>query len=132
MVRDDADRILLIRRSDDGMWALPAGSMELGERLDRAVAREVNEETGLVVHTRRLVGVYTGGPAFQHTYPNGDQTVFVTTLFDCQVMGGALRADNKESLEVRFFPSDRLPPLAEAHRIRIRDGLIGQEAAFFQ
>jgi 8-oxo-dGTP diphosphatase len=132
LVRDDAGRILLIRRSDDGNWALPAGSMELGERLDQAVAREVGEETGLVVRAERLAGVYTGGSTYKYTYPNGDQTMIVTTLFDCQVVGGTLGADNKESLEVRFFPPDRLPPLLEIHSIRIRDGLLGQEAAFFQ
>ncbi len=132
LVRDEDGRILLIRRSDDGRWGLPAGSMELGERLDRAVAREVGEETGLVVQTERLVGVYAGGPDFCHTYPNGDRTAFVTTLFDCRVLGGTLRADNTESLEVRFFPPDELPPLAPAHTIRIRHALMGRETAFFQ
>ena len=58
--------------------------------------------------------------------------MFVTTLFDCRVVGGTLRADNAESLEVRFFPPDELPPLAQAHAIRIRHGLVGREAAFFQ
>ncbi len=132
LIRDEAGRILLIRRSDDGTWALPAGSMELGERLDQSVAREVGEETGLTVRAKRLVGVYTGGSTFAHTYPNGDQTTIVTTLFDCQVVGGTLGADGKESLQVRFFPPDHLPPVTELHGIRIRDGLIGQEAAFFQ
>ena len=132
LVRDEAGRILLIRRGDDGKWGLPAGSMELGERLDRAVAREVGEETGLVVRTERLIGVYTGGPTFTHTYPNGDQIALVTTLFDCRVVGGRLRADNAESLEVRFFPPDELPPLAQLYTIRIRHSLAGREAAFFQ
>ncbi len=131
-VRDEAGQILLIRRSDDGEWGLPAGSMELGERADRAVEREVGEETGLVVRAEQLVGVYAGGSAFRHIYPNGDQVEIVTALFDCQVVGGALRADNDEALEVRFFPPDRIPPLPERHHIFVRDGLAGQEAAFFR
>jgi ADP-ribose pyrophosphatase YjhB (NUDIX family) len=109
LVRNEAGQVLFIRRSDDGMWALPAGAMELGERVDRAVEREVGEETGLVVRAERLIGVYAGGPAFRHTYPNGDQTVLVSTFFDCRVMGGALCADNDEA-----------------------DGLAGREAACFQ
>jgi 8-oxo-dGTP pyrophosphatase MutT (NUDIX family) len=132
LVRDEAGQILLIRRSDDGEWCLPAGAMELGERVDRTVEREVAEETGLVVRAERLVGIYAGGPEFSHTYPNGDQTVLVPTLFDCQVVGGTLRADNEEALEVCFFPPDRLPPLHERHLIRVRDGLAGEEAAFFR
>ncbi|MDY7076387.1 MAG: NUDIX domain-containing protein [Chloroflexota bacterium] len=132
LVRDEAGRVLLIRRSDDGEWCLPAGSMELGERVDRAVEREVGEETGLVVRAKRLVGIYAGGTTFGHTYPNGDQVEIVATCFDCQVVGGTLRADNTEALEVRFFPSDGLPLLPKRHLIRIRHGLGMQEAAFFQ
>jgi len=132
LVRDEAGRVLLIRRSDDGQWSLPAGAMELGERVDRAVEREVGEETGLVVRAKRMVGIYAGGAEFSHTYPNGDQTALVTTLFDCHVVGGALCADNDEALEVSFFPLDHLPPLPERHRIRVRDYLAKREAAFFQ
>lgn len=132
LVRDDRGRMLLVRRSDDGEWSLPAGAMELGERVDRAVEREVNEETGLVVRAGRLVGLYAGGPEFSHTYPNGDRVELVTTLFDCQVVGGAPRADDEETLEVRFFPPDELPPLPRRHLIRVHDGLAGAEAACFQ
>jgi len=132
LVRDETGRVLLIRRSDDGKWALPAGAMELGERIDRAVEREIGEETGLVVKAERLVGAYAGSPAFSNVYPNGDQTEIVTTFFDCQVVGGTLRADNEETLEVRFFSPDDLPPLRAFHHIRIRDGLARKEAAFFQ
>jgi ADP-ribose pyrophosphatase YjhB (NUDIX family) len=132
LVRDGAGRILLIRRSDDGEWALPGGSMELGERIDRAVEREVGEETGLAVSAEWLVGLYAGGPEWIHTYPNGDRAELVTTLFDCRVVGGAPQADGEETLEVRFFPPDRLPPLPECHRIRVRHGLTEREAAYFQ
>jgi len=131
LVRDEASQVLLIRRSDDGKWCPPAGAMELGERIDRAVEREVGEETGLVVRAERLVGLYASNPEFSHTYPNGDQVEIVTALFDCQVVSGALRADDNEVLEARFFPPDRLPPLPERHRILARDGLAGQETAFF-
>jgi hypothetical protein len=48
------------------------------------------------------------------------------------VVGGVLRADKDEALEVRFFPPDCLPLLPERHLIRIRDGLAGREAACFQ
>ncbi len=132
LVHDEAGRMLLIHRSNDGEWGLPAGAMELGERVDRAVEREVGEETGLVVKAERLVGLYAGGPEFSHTYPNGDQVEIVTALFDCQVVSGALRTDDNEVSEVRFFPPDRLPPLPKRHHIFARDGLAGQEAAFFR
>ncbi len=71
--------------------------MELCERMEQAVARKVSEETGLVVRMKRLVGIYASRSAFEHIDPNGDQMVIVTILFDCQVAGGTLCADNEES-----------------------------------
>jgi ADP-ribose pyrophosphatase YjhB (NUDIX family) len=127
-VRDEAGRILLVRRADDGNWTLPAGAMELGERVDRTVEREVYEETGLLVEPDRLVGIYSG-PSFFHTYPNGDQVHVVTNFFRCRVAGGALQPDGKEITEARFFAPDQLPALTARHQIRITDALIGQEGA---
>jgi hypothetical protein len=42
-----------------------------------------------------------------------------------------LQADGVESLEVRFFPTDALPPMIERHARRVRDGLAGLEEAIF-
>ena len=133
VVRDEAGRVLLIRRGDGRGWSLPGGFMEPGERLADAVVREVREETGLEVEPLRIVGVYSD-PAYTHiTFPNGDQVHFVSTTFECRVLGGTLRADGDESLDVAFFPPGALPePVVCDHEIRIRDALTGQEAAFFR
>ena len=130
LVRDEAGRVLLQRRGDTGEWGLPAGALELGERLDRTVAREVREETGLEINPLRVVGVYSGHD-FNFTYPNGDQVKAVSTLFECRIAGGALKADGLESLEVRFFAPDDLPPLEPRHHRRIQDALAGREEAVF-
>jgi 8-oxo-dGTP diphosphatase len=57
VVRDD-DRILVIRRDDNGHWEAPGGVLELDESFEDGVRREVLEETGLKVAVQRLTGVY--------------------------------------------------------------------------
>lgn len=55
VIFDRRRRLLLQQRSDGGQWGLPGGSVEIGESLTRAVAREVLEETGLTIVPRRLI-----------------------------------------------------------------------------
>jgi 8-oxo-dGTP diphosphatase len=58
---EDEPRVLLVRRAKPplaGTWSLPGGRVELGERLEQAVAREVEEESGLVVRVGELVEVF--------------------------------------------------------------------------
>ena len=60
VVLDGEGHVLLARRAHEplkGEWSLPGGGVELGETLEAAVAREVLEETGLVVHVGPVVEV---------------------------------------------------------------------------
>lgn len=58
--RVEDGRLLLIRRTDSGKWALPGGTLEWGEDLRSAITREVYEETGARVQALgELLGVYS-------------------------------------------------------------------------
>jgi ADP-ribose pyrophosphatase YjhB (NUDIX family) len=57
-VFDERGRLLLIRRADDGLWALPGGLINPGETPAQATVREITEEAGLAVQADSLVGVY--------------------------------------------------------------------------
>jgi len=51
-------RILLVKRAAEpsrGLWAIPGGSLELGETLREGAEREILEETGLVVAAKHPV-----------------------------------------------------------------------------
>ena len=125
------DGVLLQRRSDNGLWGLPGGSVEPGESVTEAVIREVREETGLEVVPTRLVGVYSA-PAIGQvvTYPDGNVIHYVSSSFECRIVGGAL-ACGEESLDLRWFDPRRLPAeLMPMHRVRVEDALAGRMEPF--
>lgn len=59
IVENDAGQILMIRRSDNGNWALPGGAIDLGESMSQAGVRETLEETGIECEVTGVVGIYT-------------------------------------------------------------------------
>ena len=123
IIRDDAGAVLLQLRGDFKIWGLPAGGMELGESVQDAVRREVFEETGLTIVRARPFGIYSN-PRYVVTYPNGDRAQPFTVAFLVEEWTGTLTADGDDSLDLRFFPLDGLPPAEQMHpphRIAILD-----------
>ena len=110
IVRDSSQRVLFIRRADDGRWGLPAGAIDPGESPVQAIVREVREETGLVVRPTRVAGVF-GGAGFRHRYPNGDEAEWTVTVFDCEAVAGELGPQDGEALELRYFSPEDAPAL---------------------
>jgi len=51
-------KVLLCQRKDLGWWTFPGGGVEAGESLEKAVLREVEEETGLKIILERISGIY--------------------------------------------------------------------------
>lgn len=96
------DEILLIQRPT-GRWWYPTGFCDVGESPAENAAREVREETGLIVTPARLIGIIDSlkvGSALRHLY---------SLLFYCRFDGGALTLHPLETLDAGFFPLDRLP-----------------------
>jgi ADP-ribose pyrophosphatase YjhB (NUDIX family) len=106
--RDDGGRILLVRLVDTDQWAVIGGAVEPDESPRRAAVREAQEEAGVDVALGDILGV-VGGPEFRITYPNGDQTSYVSTIFAATVVGGTPRPDGDETSAVAWWPADRLP-----------------------
>ena len=128
VILNDAGEVLLQRARDDGRWYTVGGAMDPGEEAADAVVREVLEETGLQVRPERLIGVYSD-PIAQ--YANGDRVFYVSICFLCRIVGGQLSVNDDESLELRYFPPDRLPEMLPTHRHRIEQALRNEDLAYF-
>lgn len=106
VVRDG--QILLVQERRDQRWCMPGGWADIGEMPSEMVAREVWEESGYVVKAHRLIGVYDANRSqtpteFFHAYK---------VIFLCNITGGQPRPSD-ETMDVRFFDPESLPPLSE-------------------
>jgi ADP-ribose pyrophosphatase YjhB (NUDIX family) len=112
----DDGKVLLTKREDFEVWCLPGGGVEEGESLAEAGIREVKEETGLDVELTRLVGVYSrmgGNPHDVHA-----------VLYAAKPIGGELKTQPNETIEVAYFPFDGLPDeMLFGHKKRISDAI---------
>lgn len=129
-IRDDQGGVLLGRRADLHLWSPPSGVVQLGETPANTILREVREETGCEVEITKLIGLYAGNE-FEWTYSNGDQAQIISAFFACRVVGGTLRADKTEFLELRYFPPNALPPLMPRYVRMLRDAIAERETAYF-
>ncbi len=108
VVLDDRDRVLLVRRSDTGDWALTTGCLEPGEQPAAGAVREVREETGVEVAVERLLSVEALDLAVA---PNGDQVYWLAIGLRCRAVRGAARVADDESVQVGWFQPAAVPPL---------------------
>lgn len=118
VVVDDSGRILLQRRSDNGMWALPGGAMNIGESLPDCAVRETREETGYDVEITGIVGTYTN-PRHVFAYDDGEVRQEFSICFLARPVAGQL-AVSEESTDVRWFLSEEVDALAMLPSIRKR------------
>ncbi len=134
VVRDDLGppgvrHLLLVRRSDNGQWSVPAGIVEPGEQPAATMVRELLEETRVQATVDRLV-LLTMDPEI--TYPNGDICQYVALTFRATYLGGEAVVGDDESTEVGWFVVDALPAgLSDEQLRRIACGLDDRPACVF-
>ena len=115
---------------DDGNWYVIGAMPDPGEPPALAAVREAFEETGLIVVPEKLLGVYVDP---LRIYPNGDEVMYTAMSFRCRPIGGELKVADDESLEVKYFPVDRLPQenLDSAQRLKIEHAVADRSTGYF-
>lgn len=110
IVLNEYSDILLVQRDDTRTLAPPGGACEIDEMPPDAAAREVREETGLLVYPVRLVGL--------HYLPTGSED-FLFLSYRCIQRGGEL-APSSETPQAGFFATNSMPgPMLPFHREQI-------------
>lgn len=130
----DASRtkILLTRRTDNGLWCLPGGGVDPGESVSETVVREVQEETGLNGKVIRMIGVYSS-PDWLVEYPDGNRVQIIAMNFEVEPVNGDLSI-NREVSEFGYFGLDEIEQLDLMlnHHQRILDAFAQQKEAFIR
>lgn len=118
IVVNEAGSILLHRRTDNDLWALPGGVMEFGESISETVVREVREETGLDVLPKYVTAVYSD-PKHVFAYSDGEVRQEFSVCVACDIIGGDL-AISDESKELCFVPMADISSVNMHPRIKAR------------
>jgi ADP-ribose pyrophosphatase YjhB (NUDIX family) len=117
-VTDDQNRVLLIHRTDNDLWALPGGAQEFGEYIAETAVRETREEAGVEVEVTGLVGIYTN-PHHLVEFSDGEVRQQFSICFRARFVGGEL-ATSTESSEVSWIDHDDLDQLHIHPSMRLR------------
>lgn len=117
-IPDKSGRLLMIRRTDNDLYAIPGGAQEIGETIVQTVVREVREETGILVDVTGLIGVYSD-PEHVIAFADGEVRQEFSLCFRARPIRGELRTSS-ESKEVLWVEPARLDDLNIHPSIKLR------------
>ena len=119
VVADDDGRILLIKRTDNGNWALPGGAIDIGESFVGAAMRETLEETGITCEVTGLVGIYNDPKHLIHYTSNDEVRQEFSIVLTARPVAGK-PTPSSESSEVHWVEPDAIDGLTMHSSMRMR------------
>ncbi|ALG13560.1 NUDIX hydrolase [Kibdelosporangium phytohabitans] len=128
----DADgRLLMIRRTDNDLYSIPGGQLELGETLTQTAVREFIEETGIEIEVTGLIGIYSN-PDHVIAYDDGEVRQEFSICFRGRPIGGELRTSS-ESKEAAWIEQPLLAELTihPSTRLRIQHGFDNRSEPYY-
>jgi ADP-ribose pyrophosphatase YjhB (NUDIX family) len=101
------NKILLVQESTDSCWAMPGGWADVGDYPSQVAIRETKEESGFDIKPIKIIGVFDANRTgrrleFFHAFK---------IIFLCELIGGEAKTSD-ETLDVKFFSFNELPPLS--------------------
>jgi ADP-ribose pyrophosphatase YjhB (NUDIX family) len=129
VVTNAVSDILMIRRTDNGNWAVPGGAIDLGESVAQAAVRETLEESGIECEITGIVGIYSDPRHVILYTSNGEVRQEFSIVLTARALGGQ-PTPSSESSEVRWMPAAEVSgyTMDRSMRIRINDFLAGSES----
>jgi ADP-ribose pyrophosphatase YjhB (NUDIX family) len=106
-------RILLIRREDNGLWALPGGLVDVGESLAEAAVRELSEEANVRGRATRMLGIWDSRFLRSSMKAQAYFAIFLVEADDGEPEAGP------ETTGVGFFAEGELPDLSPGYHIEV-------------
>ncbi len=119
IVVNDRGEVLMIRRTDNGNWAVPGGAMDLGESIAEAAIRETEEETGIVCEITGLIGIYTD-PKHVIRYTSNEEVRQEFSVVFTARQGGGVLTPSSESADPQWVAVDVISGLAMHPSMRQR------------
>lgn len=119
-----SDDILMIRRVNNGSWAVPGGAIDLGESVAQSAVRETREETGIGCVVTGIAGIYSDPRHVILYTSNGEARQKFSIVLTASPRGGQ-PTPSSESGEVRWVPAAEVAgyTMDRSMRIRINDYL---------
>jgi 8-oxo-dGTP pyrophosphatase MutT (NUDIX family) len=115
IVENTAGEVLVIRRTDNGNYALPGGGMDLGESLTDTARRECREETGYDIEVTGLVGVFSNPGHVLHYTSNDEVRQELSIVYHAHPISDSPHGHDNEASEILWIPRDRLLELDPMH-----------------
>ena len=111
-IEDGQGRLLLLQQAAERKghrWGPPAGGMEAHEDPMMTVQREAEEEIGVSVELKDMVGIYT--------IDRGGNATGIGFVFRGQIISGEITPNEDEIMAFRFFSPNEIKELIEANMI---------------
>lgn len=113
VVFNELGEILMVKEKVDGCWSLPGGWADVGYTPAEVAVKEVQEETGLVVKTVRLLAVID-----KRNHPHPPEGWYVYKIFIlCEKIGGNILKNTTETSDIQYFSLENMPLLSEPRNV---------------